>query len=103
MFIAGGSRKLLGVGGGPEGRGGEGGLAAAAREFGGGIGRLVVEGSLALLLVQVQAMQTTMLILEFGEAQSILQTKGNLEGEGPGSVHITNRKRRNIRKQVKRA
>lgn len=30
MFIAGGSRELLGIGGGLEGRGGEGGLATTA-------------------------------------------------------------------------
>lgn len=51
-------------------------------------------------------MQTTMLVLEFGETQSILQAERNLDGEGSGLVQITNRKRRkrrhikNMRKQV---
>lgn len=79
MFVAGRSREFLGVGGGPERRGGKGSLAATARELGGRIGWLVIlQSRLGLLLVRVQAMQSTMLVLEFCEAQSILQTKRNL-------------------------
>lgn len=41
MLVAGRSRELLGVGRGLEGRGGQWGLAAAAREVGRGVGGLV--------------------------------------------------------------
>lgn len=98
MFITGGSREFLGVGRGPEGRRGERSLAAAARELGGGIGWLViVESRLALLLVRVQAMQSTMLVLEFCEAQSILQTERNLfrGASRVSSQHNRNRMNRN--------
>jgi hypothetical protein len=82
MFIAGGSRELLGVGCGSEGRGGEGGLATTAGELRGGIGGFVAVGSRpAILLVRVQAMQSTMLIFEFGKTQPILQTQGHLGTE----------------------
>ena len=54
MFIAGGSRELLGVGGGLERRGSEGSLATTARELGRRVGRLVtLKGGSAILLVRV--------------------------------------------------
>jgi hypothetical protein len=82
MFIAGGSREFLGVGCRSEGRGGEGSLASTAGELRGGVGGFVtVKSRSAILLVRVQAMQSTMLILEFGKTQPILQTEGNLGAE----------------------
>ena len=43
------------------------------------------------MLVRVQAMQSTVLVLEFGKTQSILQTEGNLWEESPGSAYITSK------------
>lgn len=78
MLVAGRSRKFLGVGRGSKGRGGERGLATAAREVGRGIGGFVAVQKTGLAVLLAQAMKPAMLVLEFGQAQPILQTQRDL-------------------------
>ena len=74
MLVAGRSGELLGIGRGSEGRGGERSFTATAREGRGGVGGLVaIRKTRLAILGCIQPMQTTMLVLEFGEAETILQ------------------------------
>lgn len=79
MLVAGRSRELLGIGRGFEGRRGQRGLTAAAREVGRGIGRLVaVKETGPGVELTTQSMKPAMLIFQFGQAQSVLETERDL-------------------------
>lgn len=99
MFVAGRSREFLGVGRGLQRRGGQRGFAAAAREVGRGIGRLVAfqETGLGVELT-VQTMKPAMLIFQFGEAEPVLETQGNLcEEECELALELSSRAPRHLR------
>lgn len=67
MLVAGRSREFLGIGRGLEGRRGQRCLAAAAREVGRGIGRLVAVKETGLgVELTAQTMKPPMLIFQFG-------------------------------------
>lgn len=72
MLIWDGSGQLLVEGRGSKSSTSQAGLIAITRKVG-GFGELV-----ALILDKIQAMKSAMLILELGQAQSVLQAQGNL-------------------------
>lgn len=81
MFVSCRPGKLLGVGGRVQRRRGQRGLAAAPRKFRGGIGRPVTQevGS-TLQSIWLEGMEAAILILDFGEAETILKAERHLTG-----------------------
>lgn len=80
MLVPGGSRKFLGIGRCSQGRRRERSLTSAAREVGGGIGWLFkIRTSLGVWKGRSQPMKPAMLVLQFGQAQAVLQTKRDLQ------------------------